>query len=352
MKKEWLNFLKELLETPSPSGFEQPVQEVFRKFVKPYADNVKTDVHGNTIAFKKGKGKMRVMLAGHVDEIGLMVKYIDDRGFIRFSAIGIVDYALTAGERVNIYHGNKVVRGVVGVRPIHTFKGFERDKPITPDELWIDVGAQNKKEAEKIVSVGDCITFSPGIDMLPNNIIASKATDNKVGVFTAAAVLSNLANETINANIYSVSTVQEEIGARGAGTSAFGIDPHIGIAIDVTPAIDHPTVDKNIHGDINLNGGVAIAVGANINPRISELLKAAANETRTKHQIEPIPGAAITDALTLQISRAGVATGILSIPNRYIHTPSEMVSLTDIEGAVTLLTQFCKMIDDDTNLIP
>lgn len=352
MNKRLLNILEELVNAPGPSGAEQPAQQVFKKFVTPFTDEIKTDIHGNAIALKKGSGTMRVMLAGHIDEIGFMVKYIDDNGFIRFSAIGNVDYSLIPTQRVNIYHENSVVRGVIGVKPTYTFKHFERDKVAGPDDLWIDIGAKNKKEAEKNVSVGDCITFSPGMETLPNNLITSKAADNKVGVFAAAAVLSNLANEKTNANIYAVSTVQEEIGARGAITSAFGIEPHIGIVIDVTPATDHPSVDKNIYGDIKLNEGVAIAVGANINPRVLEILKAAAKETGVSHQIEPIAGTAMTDALTLQISRTGVATGLLSIPIRYMHTPSEIVSLSDLEGAVKVLTRFCQKIDDDTNLIP
>jgi len=352
MKKKRENFLSDLMAAPSPSGYEQPAQDVFRKFVAPFADEIKTDFHGNVIASKKGTGSKRIMLVGHADEIGFMVKYIDDDGFIRFSPIGFIDHTLLPNHKVNIYHEGKVVRGVIGVKPPFLYKHWERDQVITLDDLWIDIGAANKADAEKRVSVGDHITFLPGMEKLPNQLIVSKAADNKVGVFAVASVLSNLAKEKLSANIFAVSTVQEEIGARGVITSSFGIEPHIGIVVDVTPAIDHPTLDKNTFGDIRLNHGVTIALGANINPRVLELLKKAAKETKTKYQPEPIAGTSMTDALTLQVTRAGVATGLLSIPIRYVHSPSEMVSLSDLEGAVTLLTRFCKIVDDETGLIP
>ncbi len=354
MNEKFLNFFKELVEASGPAGYEQQVQEVYRKFVSPCADKVETDVHGNVIAFKKGTGKKRVMLSGHADEVGFMVKYIDDSGYVWFSPIGFVDCGLLPGLRVNIFHGGDVVRGVVGVLPVHMFEGFKRDKLITTADLWIDIGAKDKKEAEKKVSVGDYITFSSGLEMLPNNLITSKATDNRAAVFTVASVLSNLAKEKINANIYSVSSVQEELFYRGATTSAYRIEPHIGIALDVTHTTDFPQASgkKTQIGDIKLNEGVTIAVGPNINPRVAELLKSAAKTAKIKYQIEPIPMPTYTDANAMQLSKAGVATGLLSIPCRYMHSPSEIISLADLEGAVTLLTQFCKMIDDDTDLIP
>ena len=231
-------------------------------------------------------------------------------------------------------------------------KDWVRDKVITLDELWIDIGAKDKKDAEKKVSVGDRVTYSPNWQILPNNLITTKSADNKVGVFITAAVLSNLSNQEINANIYCVSSVQEEIGGRGVRTSAFGVAPHIGIAVDLTHAIDYPTLDPNIYGEIKLNEGIVITVGANINPRVLELQEKATKEANVKYQIEAIPGPTLTDAFYLQITREGVATGVLSIPSRYMHTPSEIVSLNDIEDAIKMLTHFCKMIDDNTNLIP
>ena len=352
MKDNLVKFLRDLVEAPSPSGFEQPAQEVYRNFVKDCADEITTDYHGSVIALKKGKGKRRVMLVGHADEIGLMVRYIDENGFIRFTAIGFVDHTLLQGVRVDIHHEGKVIRGVVESKAIHMYKDFERTELIKKEELWIDIGARNKAEAEEMVSVGDGITFAAGMELLPNNLVTSKALDNKVGVFTVGAVLKNLENEELNANIYSVSCVQEELGLRGSTTSAYGINPDIGIAIDVTHATDFPGADKNHWGDMKLNGGIAVAVGANINPRVLELLKAAAKKHSVPYQIEAIPGSSGTDAASVQLTRAGVATGLLSIPTRNMHAPSEVISLADLEGGVTILTEFCRMIGDDTNLIP
>lgn len=345
-------FFKDLVMAPSPSGFEQPAQEVYRNFVKEYADEVTTDVHGNVIALKKGTGKLRIMISGHADEIGLMVNYIDDKGFIRFTAIGGVDATLLPGLRVNIYHNKKVVRGIVGRKPIHLMSPEDRKSTPKISDLWIDIGAKDKKAAEKKVCVGDHATFSPGLETLSGSIITTKATDNKAGVYVAGCILKELADENISANIYSVSSVQEEVGLRGARTSAFGIDPHVGIAIDVTHATDYPGMNKNQLGDVALEKGPTIAVGANINPKVFELLKKAGNNAKVKYQIEAAPRGTGTDANAIQVTRAGVAAGLISIPNRYMHTPNEVISFKDLDGAVKLLSEFIRLIDDKTDFIP
>lgn len=345
-------FFKELVMAPSPSGFEQPAQEVYRNFVKEYADEVKTDVHGNVIALKKGTGKLRFMVSGHADEIGLMVKYIDDKGYIRFTAIGGVDATLLPGLRVNIYHNNKVVRGIIGRKPIHLMSPEDRKSTPKLSDLWIDIGAKDKKAAEKKVSIGDHATFSPGLETLSGSLITTKATDNKAGVYVAGCLLKELSKEKIGANIYSVSSVQEEVGLRGARTSAYGIDPHVGIAIDVTHATDYPGMNKNQLGDVELGKGPTISVGANINPKVFELLKKAADKVKIKYQIEAAPRGTGTDANAIQITKAGVAAGLISIPNRYMHTPNEVISFSDLDGAVKILAEFVRSIDDNTDFIP
>jgi len=352
MEKQNKKFFKDLVMAPSPSGFEQPAQEVYRQFVAPYADEVKTDVHGNVIAMKKGKGKLRLMFSGHADEIGLMVNYIDGNGFIRFQPIGGVDTGLLPGLRVNIYHGGKKIRGVLGKKPIHLLKPEERKHAAKLRDLWIDIGAKDKKDALKRVSVGDPITFDFGMDTLKGDIISTKATDNKVGVYVVGAILQELADEKIAANIFSVASVQEEIGLRGATTSAFGIDPDVGIAIDVTHATDYPGIDKNMHGDIKLNDGPVVVVGANINPKVFELLKQAGDDAKIEYQIEAAPRGTGTDANAIQITRAGVAAGLVSVPNRYMHTPSEVISLKDLDETAKLLAQFARLLDDKTDFIP
>ena len=345
-------FFKDLVMAPSPSGFEQPAQEVYRNFVKEYADDIKTDVHGNVIALKKGTGKLRFMVSGHADEIGLMVNYIDNDGFIRFTSIGGVDASLLPGLRVNVYHNKKVVRGIIGRKPIHLMSPEDRKSTPKMSDLWIDIGAKDKKAAEKRVCVGDHATFSPGLETLSGSIITTKATDNKAGVYIAGLLLKELAGEKIAANVYSVSSVQEEVGLRGARTSAFGIDPHVGIAIDVTHATDYPGMNKNQLGDVALEKGPTIAVGANINPKVFELLKKAGDNAKVKYQIEAAPRGTGTDANAIQVNRSGVAAGLISIPNRYMHTPNEVISFKDLDGAVKLLAEFVRSINDQTDFIP
>jgi tetrahedral aminopeptidase len=352
VNKELKKLFKDLVYAPSPSGFEQPAQEVFRNFVRDISDEYKTDVHGNVIALKKGSGNIRLMIVGHADEIGLMVKYIDDNGYIRFTSIGGVDASILPALKVKIYHGNKVYRGIIGKKPIHLLKPEERGKAAKMEDLWIDFGAKDKKDAEKRISVGDHITFDIGMEMLNSDYVTTKATDNKAGVFIAAAVLDALVSEKITANVYAVSSVQEEIGLRGAKTSAFGIDPHVGIALDVTHATDYPFMNKNIMGDVQLGAGPVIVVGANINPKVFEILKASAEKAKVKYQIEAAPRGTGTDANAIQTTRAGVATGLISIPNRYMHTPVEVVSFKDLEGAVKTIAEFARSINDDTDFIP
>ena len=352
MNKDLKKFFKDLVLAPSPSGFEQPAQEVYRNFVKDYADEVKTDVHGNVIAMKKGNGNLKLMVVGHADEIGLMINYIDENGYIRFLPIGGVDPGILPGLRVKIYNKKKTYVGVIGKKPIHLLKPEERGKAPKMDDLWVDFGAKDKKDAEKKVSVGDPITFYPGMEMLNSDFVTTKATDNKAGVFIAGALLKELAEQKIDCNLYSVSSVQEEIGLRGATTSAFGIDPDVGIAIDVTHATDYPFMNKAVLGDVALGKGPALSVGANINPKVFELLKEAGDNAGVKYQIEAAPRGTGTDANAIQTTRAGVAAGLISIPNRYMHTPSEMISFKDLESSVKMLVEFAKLINDETDFIP
>jgi len=352
MEKKMKKFFIDLVEAPSPSGFEQAAQEVYRKFIGEYADDVKTDVHGNVIAFKKGTGDLRLMLVGHADEIGLMINYIDDNGFIRFVPIGGVDVALLPGTRVNIYHEKNLVRGVIGRKAIHLLKPEERKNSPKLEDLWIDIGAIDREAAEKRVCVGDPITFTPGFEVLEGDIITSKATDNKAGVFVVASVMKELAKVELKCNLYSVAAVQEEVGLRGARTSAYGIDPHVGIAIDVTHSSDFPGISKNTLGDIRLGKGPVISVGCNINPKVFELLKKAGDEAKVNYQIEAAPRGTGTDANALQVTRSGVAAGLVSIPNRYMHTQNEVIHLGDLTDTAKLLAKFTQLIDSETNFIP
>lgn len=352
MDKELKDFFYELLEAPSPSGFEEPAQKVYREFVKRYCDEVKTDVHGNVIAFRKGKGNLKMMVCGHADEIGFMVNFIDNDGFIYFRPIGGVDPSLLPGLKVDIYTNKGKVRGVIGRKAIHMMEKEEKDK--TPDwkDLWIDIGAKDKKEAESIVSIGDPITFQLGVEELLNDLVLTKATDNKAGVFAAGALLKYLQGVDISVNLFCVSSVQEELGLRGAKTSAFGISPNVGLAFDVTTATDHPTTEKKKYGEICLNKGPVISRGANINPVVFKMLVETAKENNIAYQIEAAPRATGTDANVIQLTRSGVATGLISFPNRYMHTPIEIVSFRDIENAIRLAGEFVKKLNDEIDFTP
>jgi endoglucanase len=352
MDKVLKKFLQELIEAPGPSGFEAPVQEVFRRFVKPYASDVHTDVNGNVIARREGTGKLRVMVEGHADEIGMMVTYISDSGFLYVRPIGGIDTAVLPGLRVNIHHEGTVVRGVIGRPPIHVLEPDQREKTPKFEGLWIDIGATKKKDAEKRVSVGDVVTFGTGYEVLNNDIVIARASDNKCGVFVAGAVLKALADKKIPAEYYAVSAVQEEVGSRGARTCAFGIEPHTAIVLDMTYTTDIPGSNKNRYGERELGKGPAIAIGAAINPVVFDRLKKAAKAEKVPYQIEACPGSSGTDTDMIQVTRSGVATGLISIPNRYMHSPSEVFSLTDLENAVKLITRYVMELDDKVDFTP
>ncbi|MCD6318284.1 M42 family metallopeptidase [Candidatus Aerophobetes bacterium] len=352
MDEQSFSFLRELVDTPSPSGFEQPIQRLVREELEKFADEVKTDVHGNVIGIKNPGGSPKIMLASHCDEIGFMVKYIDEDGFIYFSSIGGIDAHIVPGQRVKIYTRQGSILGVVGKKPIHVMEKEERKKVVELSHQWIDIGVSSKKEAEKIVEIGDPITFSPGLEKLQGNLVVSRGFDDKMGVFMICEVLKALSDQTIEASVFAASTVQEEIGLRGAHTAAYFINPQVGIAIDVDVATDFPEINKKKEGDIRIGKGVVIFRGPNINPKVEEMLVQTAKEERIPYQLAGESRATPTDANVIQISRAGVATGLVSVPLRYLHTPVEVLSLSDIESAVKLLVSFVNQVKKETNFIP
>ncbi len=352
MRAESLKFLTEIEETPSPSGFEQPVQRVVRRRMKSIADRITTDVHGNTVCTLNPKGKQSVMLAGHCDQIGLMVNYIDDKGFIFVRPIGGIDNAVLPGTHVTVVTKKGNVEGIIGRKPIHVLKPEERNAKLELREMWIDIGAKDKKEAEKHVSIGDPAVFKLGMSRIENDMIVSPGLDNKTGTFIVMETLRLLKTRKISSAVHAVSTVQEEIGCRGAITSCFGLQPDVGIAVDVTHATDYPDIDKRTHGDIQIGKGPVIAVGANINPVVLDLLIDTAKKKKIPYQMNAEPSATPTDANALQISRAGVAAALVSIPNRYMHTQVETVSLIDLENCAKLFAETIARITPRTSFVP
>jgi tetrahedral aminopeptidase len=352
MRKESLNFLKDLIAAPSPSGFEQPAQRVVRERMHEYADEVRTDVHGNVICVKNPDHPIRVMLAGHCDQIGFIVKYINDEGFIYFAPIGGVDASIVPGSRVLIHGKDGPVLGVIGRKPIHLLKAEERGKKISLDKLFIDIGAENREAAEMLVAVADPITFQAEFQELDRDLVVAAGFDDKMGTFVCMEALRLLADRDIDCGLHAVSTVQEEIGLRGACTSAYCIDPTAGIAVDVTHASDYPGCDKTQQGDVKLGGGPVIARGPNINPILGEMLQQTAEEQEIAAHVEAAPRGTGTDANVMQLTRAGVAVGLVSVPNRYMHTPVEVISLADLDSASRLVAETVAKINAEVDFTP
>jgi putative aminopeptidase FrvX len=347
-----LEFLKKILESPSPSGYERPVQEIVRQYVADFADRVTTDSHGNVIAVKNPQGAMRVMLAGHADQIGLLVQYIDGEGYLYCQPIGGWDPMQLVGQRMTVWTGAGPLPGVIARKPIHLLTDEERKQVPKLKDLWLDIGAKDKAEAEGSVRVGDPVTLQLGFQMLRNNLANSPAMDDKCGLWVVIEALRRASLKKLNCALYAVSTVQEEIGLRGAQTSAFGIDPHVGIAVDVTHATDCPTIEKKVEGDIALGKGPVIYRGPNMNPVVVERLIETAKAGEVPFQLAASGRATGTDANSLQVTRAGVATGLVSIPNRYMHSAVETVSLDDIDRAADLLAGFALRLTGHETFTP
>ncbi len=353
MPVNW-DFLKRFLTVISPSGFEEEAAEVWLEEAGGFADRTWKDYHGNAIAAVNESGRPRVMLAGHMDEIGLMVTYIDDKGYLYVQPIGGWDTQVLPGQRVWIKGKGGIVLGVVGRKPIHLLEDEERKKVVKFKELWVDIGASSREEAEKRVSVGDPAVLAYGPEKLTDELLVARGIDDRVGAYVVLEALRLLKELGPKCAAFSVATVQEEIGLRGAKTSAFGLEPQIGIAVDVTFTADTPGTEgeKKRLNDLKLGKGPVISRGPNINPKLFELLVDTAEREGIPYQVEPAPRGTGTDANAIQLTRAGVATALVSIPNRYMHSPCEIVAFSDLENAAKLLAHTLARIDESTELIP
>lgn len=338
-------FLQHLLATPSPSGSERAIQNVVRTWADQFADEVTTDRHGNVIAARHPAQRTaktpRLMLAGHCDQIGLMVMHIDDNGFLFVQPIGGWDMQILLGQFLTVCGPGGPITGVVSRKATHLLTNDERNKVPQFTDIWVDIGVKNRDEAEKLVRIGDPVTFALGLRALQNGLAAAPGMDDKVGVWTVMETLRLLHGRPLQASVYAVSTVQEEIGLRGATTSSYGINPHVGIAVDVCHASDTPGNEKKQIGDTKLGCGPVLFRGPNINPSVLERLEAAAKRLDIAVQVRGAPRATGTDANAMQLSRDGVATGLIGIPNRYMHSPVETVSLDDLDEAARILADFC-----------
>ncbi|QDV52702.1 M42 family metallopeptidase [Gimesia fumaroli] len=352
MDAQSLDFLKKLLHSPAPSGYEQPIQKVVREYVGNFADEVKTDLHGNVIAAVNPDAQRRVMLAGHCDQIGLLVQYIDDEGYLWANLIGGWDIQMLLGQNMQVHTASGPVHGVIARKAIHLLTPEERKTVPEIKDLWIDIGAKNGDEARELVSIGDPITFELGFRPMLNQLASAPGMDNRVGVWVVMEALRQVSEKSPEVGVFSVSTVQEEIGLRGAKTSAYSIQPEVGIAVDVTHATDCPAVSKQENGDIRLGNGPVVYRGPNVNPVVFSTLSDLAGKNDLSYQINSISRPAGNDANAMQLNQGGMATGIVAIPNRYMHSPVEVVSLEDLDHAAQLLAEFCLDINETTDFTP
>jgi endoglucanase len=355
MNKVSKQFLTDLINAISPSGYEQCAAAVWKEYARTFADRIETDVHGNSHAVINAGAPVKVMLAGHYDEIGFLISHIDDKGFLWIAPIGGWDPQIAQGQRVEIIgnHGRRV-RGAVGKIAIHLQEPEQRKKVSEIKDLWVDIGVKSKKEAEKLVSIGDPLVVQYGFEELENGRAVGRAFDDRAGAFAVLEAGRLLAKKKCACEVHCVATVQEEIGLRGAKTAAFGIEPHVGIAVDVTFATDHPNLGSvvNQEGKVELDGGPVVTRGPNINPKLFELIVATAKEEKIPIQIVAEARGTGTDANAIQLNRAGVATALISIPLRYMHSPCELLSLHDLEAVSKLLAAVVAKLTQRTNLIP
>jgi endoglucanase len=339
-------FLTELLHARSPSGYEGEAQAVFDRHVKPAADSYGGDALGNRIATLNPKGDPTLMLAGHIDELGLLVTYVNKDGFVYFDTIGGHDRTVISGRRVVIQTAKGPVKGVTGKRAIHLMDEADRKKVPEIHEIWIDIGARSKAEALERISIGDAATYDHEFELIHGSIGTARAFDNKVGAYVVGETLIRLSRDAkkLAARVVAVATSQEEIGCRGATSSGYSVDPQVSLVVDVGHATDHPDCDNRKYGETKLSGGPIICRGANINPLVYDNLIKAAKRLKIPYQVESDPRPTGTDARAIQIGRGGVAMGLVSIPLRYMHTPSEVVDLEDVERCVKLFVEFARAV--------
>jgi putative aminopeptidase FrvX len=342
MREESLKFLERLINTPSPSGHEVRGQRVWLDYVAEFADETFTDAYGNAVGILNKGGSPRVMLAGHADEIAMTVTFINAEGFIYVRKLGGVDPAITKAQRVVIHTKNGAVRGVVGNVAWHLVKAEKERKAPEIHELFIDIGVANKKEAEKLVKIGDPITLVDEFELLRNDLAISRAFDNRIGTFAVAEALRLLqeGDKKVHAEVCAVSNIMEEIGLLGARQIAYTLKPDVAVVVDVTHATDYPTVNQQMHGEIKIGQGPTLTHGGCNHPDVVERIEQVAKTAKIHLQHEAMSATGGTDTDVIFWTRGGIPSALVSLPNRYMHSPVELVSLKDLEQIPHLLAAF------------
>ncbi|MFB6178764.1 MAG: M42 family peptidase [Halorientalis sp.] len=332
-------FLVDLIETASPTGFETASQRVWVEYVEAFADEVRTDAYGNAVAVHEGTGGPEIAVTGHVDEIGFVVRRIDDDGFLHLSRVGGTDKTVSQGQRITVHADEASVPGVIGQTAIHL---REKDETESPDisEQYVDIGADDRDDAAELVDVGDPITVAVTVEELHGSRLTGRAMDNRVGVWTAAETLRRAVETDADATVYAVSTVQEEVGANGAQMVGFDLDPDAAVVVDVTHATDTPGLAGKKRADVDLGGGPTIRRGQPDHPVLVDALRTVASDAELDVQLEAASNDTLTDANSLFVQRGGIPTVNIGIPTRYMHTPVEVVDTTDLAGAVELAAGF------------
>lgn len=346
MREASLKFLKTLVNTPSPVGHETRGQRVWLDYAKKFADETFSDAYGNCVAVLNKGGSPRIMLAGHADEIAMAVNFIDDNGFIYVRKMGGVDAAITKAQRVVIHTRQGPVKGVVGNVAPHLMKQEGDPKPPKIHDLFLDIGVSKRAEAETLVRVGDPITLVDEFDVLRGELAVARAFDNRIGTFAVAEALRLLkeSKAPLHAEVCAVSNVQEEVGLLGARQIAYSLKPDVALVVDVTHATDYPTVSKMQHGDVKIGQGPALTHGGCNHPEVVARLEAVAKAKKIPLQHEAMSNTSGTDTDAIFWTRGGIASALISLPNRYMHSPVEVVSLKDLELIPQLLAAFVSSV--------
>jgi endoglucanase len=343
MRTESLAFLRTLVNTPSPVGHEVRGQRLWLDYASQFAEETFSDAYGNCVAVLNKGASPRLMLAGHADEIAMAVNFINEEGFIYVRKMGGVDAAITKAQRVVIHARRGPVKGVVGnVAPHLSRHDDEKPKPPRMHDLFIDVGANSRKEAEKLVQIGDPITLADEFDLLRGDLAVARAFDNRIGTFAVAEALRLLKESSgkLRAEVCAVSNVQEEVGLLGARQIAYSLKPDVALVVDVTHATDYPTVNKCQHGDVKIGKGPTITHGGCNHPEVVARLEAVAKVKKIPLQHEAMSSTSGTDTDAIFWTRGGIASALISLPNRYMHSPVEVVSLKDLAMIPELLAAF------------
>lgn len=342
-----LAFLKRLLDTPGPSGFETAPARVWRDEAKSFGAEITFDVSGNSMATINPRGSPTIMLDGHIDEIGVIVQYIDDEGYVHISPIGGWDPQVLVAQRIRFITEQGEVFGVIGKKPIHLIKPEDREKASKLIDLWVDIGAKNKAEAAARLTVGDPGVIDGKAIDFPNGRLVSRSIDDRIGAFVVLEALRRYAAKPGKAKVVAVATTQEEIAWNGGGAlvCAQCVNPQLAVVVDVTFATDHPGLEKKELGDHALGGGPVLSRGGLISPVALRLLRDAAARMKIPYSLHGVGRDTSTNADAIAIAREGVATALVSIPNRYMHSPNEMIDLADVDAAAELLAEVCRTLD-------